>query len=181
MEECDADAAPPAGGSATGVDAARFRVLAVYCAASFLCAGAWNTLAPIYEVAQARFDVSAGAVTLVSLTLFLTYVPGSVLALYVTERYGLRVNLLLGACLQTAMSVLKWTGVALCPAPHGAYALLLTGQVLGGLGQPLVLNVIARLTMDWCASRAGFGRAAPRSRHGGRRVATCAAQRIALP
>jgi FLVCR family MFS transporter 7 len=129
---------------------ARFAVLGAYCAASFLCGGAWNTLAPIYGVAQERFQVGPSAVTLVALSLFLTYVPGSVLALFVTERHGLRVTLLLGACMQTGMSLFKWIGVALCPAPHGAFALLLVGQVLGGLGQPLILNVVARLTMDWC-------------------------------
>jgi hypothetical protein len=48
------------------------------------------------------------------------------------------------------MCALKWAGVALCASPHGAYALLLAGQLLGGLGQPLILNVVARLTMDWC-------------------------------
>ena len=144
---------PPPTGDAHAASPARFGVLAAYCCASFLCAGAWNTLAPIYAIAQARFQVSAGAVTLVALSMFVTYVPGCVLALYVTARHGLRATLLTGAALQTAMCALKWAGVALCAAPHGAYALLLAGQLLGGLGQPLILNVVARLTMDWCVRR----------------------------
>ncbi len=131
----------------------RFAVLAAYCASSFLCAGAWNTLSPIFAVAQARFQVPAWAVTLVALSTFLTYIPGSLLALFVTERHGLRATLLAGAAAQTGMCLLKWSGVALCPSPHGAYALLLAGQLLGGLGQPLVLNVVARLTQDWCVAR----------------------------
>jgi hypothetical protein len=169
--------APPAAPSG-----ARFGVLGAYCAASFLCAGAWNTLAPIYAIAQERFDVGAGAVTLVALSMFLTYIPGSILALYVTERYGLRANLLTGASLQCGMSVMKWAGVALCRSPHGAYALLLGGQVMGGLGQPLILNVVARLTMDWCAVLR-FVCARPRVRcaarerlacmHRGRRCGAC--------
>jgi hypothetical protein len=154
-----AAAAPAAPPPSAGASPRRFAVLGCYCAACFLCAGAWNTLAPIYAIAQERFAVSSGAVTLVALTLFLMYVPGSLLALYVTARHGLRANLLLGAALQTAMSALKWAGVELCADPHGAYALLLAGQVLGGLGQPLILNVVARLTMDWCA-RAGGAHAA---------------------
>ena len=141
---------PPPAGDAHAASPARFGVLAAYCFASFLCAGAWNTLAPIYAIAQERFQVSAGAVTLVALSMFLTYVPGSVLALFLTARHGLRATLLTGAALQTAMCALKWAGVALCAQPHGAYALLLAGQLLGGLGQPLILNVVARLTMDWC-------------------------------
>lgn len=132
---------------------ARFGVLAAYCCASFLCAGAWNMLAPIYAIAQERFRVSQGAVTLIAESMFLTYIPGSVLALFLTARHGLRATLLTGAALQCAMCALKWAGVALCAAPHGAYALLLAGQLLGGLGQPLILNVVARLTMDWCGLR----------------------------
>jgi MFS family permease len=154
--------APPAGAAGTA-GRTRFGVLGAYCAASFLCAGAWNTLAPIYAIAQERFDVGAGAVTLVALSMFLTYIPGSILALYVTERYGLRANLLTGASLQCGMSVLKWAGVALCSSPHGAYALLLGGQVMGGLGQPLILNVVARLTMDWCAFACARPRVARRA------------------
>ena len=78
-----------------------------------------------------------------------TYLPGSLLALYVTERHGLRVNLLLGCALQTAMCAFKWAGVALPTSPHAAYGLLLCGQLLGGLGQPLLLNTVARLSGDW--------------------------------
>ena len=144
---------PPPPPPSLAASPARFGVLAAYCACSFLCAAAWNTLAPLYAIAQARFRVGSPAITLVSLSLFLTYVPGSLLALYVTARHGLRATLLTGAALQTAMCALKWAGVALVPHPHGAYALLLLGQLLGGLGQPLILNVVARLTADWCAVR----------------------------
>ena len=127
----------------------RYSLLGVYSVANLLCAGAWNTLAPLLEVTQSRFQVGPGAVGFVAQSLFLTYVPGSILALYVTERCGLRVTLLVGASSQTLMCLLKWVGVALCPSPHGAYALLLVGQVVGGLGQPLLLNVVSRLTFDW--------------------------------
>ena len=165
---------PPPAGDAHAASPARFGVLAAYCCASFLCAGAWNTLAPIYAIAQARFQVSASAVTLVALSMFLTYVPGSVLALFLTARHGLRATLLTGAALQTAMCALKWAGVALCAAPHGAYALLLAGQLLGGLGQPLILNVVARLTMDWCVRRKRRNPTCSLAPHQPRRLQYCA-------
>ena len=145
--EVDTEDGGPA--SSTAASPARFPVLACYCASSFLLAGAWNTLSPIFDVAAARFHVSSSAVAAVALSLNLTYLPGSLLALYTTERLGLRFTLLLGSALQLLMCSLKWAGVALAPSPHAAYGLLLCGQLIGGLGQPLVLNTVARLTQDW--------------------------------
>jgi len=128
---------------------ARNSVLAFYCAASFLCAGAWNTLAPLAAVAESRFGVGQAGVTAVSLAGFATYPPGSLLALYCMARHGLRTTLGVGCATQAACCLLKWAGVSLCTSREAAYALLLLGQVVGGLGQPCVLNVVTRLTMDW--------------------------------
>ena len=124
-------------------------MLAAYCLSSFLLAGAWNTLSPIFNVAKAKFKVDSAAVSAIALSLNLTYLPGSLLALFVCERHGLRATLLLGSSLQLVMCFFKWAAVDLAPSPHGGYALLLAGQLLGGLGQPLVLNTVARLTQDW--------------------------------
>ena len=65
------------------------------------------------------------------------------------ERFGLRSNLGLGCAAQAVCVALKWGGVALCASHRAAYALLLVGQLVGGLGQPLLLNVVSRLTADW--------------------------------
>jgi FLVCR family MFS transporter 7 len=124
-------------------------VLAAYCLSSFLLAGAWNTLSPIFNVAEAKFKVESFAISLVALSLNLTYIPGSLLALFVCERHGLRATLLLGSSLQLVMCAFKAAAVDLAPSPHAGYALLLLGQLLGGLGQPLVLNTVCRLTQDW--------------------------------
>lgn len=168
----------------------RYQALAILASAVFLCAGAWNTLAAVFQVAEERFDVGPGGVNWISMSTFITYVPGApasgptsfsssrccarfdepqpsarrpthrtpppfiagtFIALWVIDRWGLRAVLLWGIASQVAMNVIK-TFACAAPflSPRGAYAVLMVGQVLGGTGQPLILNVITRFTMDWC-------------------------------
>ena len=44
--------------------------------------------------------------------------------------------------------MIKWVG-ALIPPPHVAYAVVVVGQCVGAAGQPLLLNVAARLSAEW--------------------------------
>ena len=62
----------------------------------------------------------------------------------------MRVNICAGITSQFVMSLIKWGAVA-APSltPHGAYAWTMVGQLIGGVGQPLILNTLTRLTMDW--------------------------------
>ena len=46
------------------------------------------------------------------------------------------------------MCVIKYLGV-LVPQPHAAFAIVAFGQFVGALGQPMLLNICARLSMDW--------------------------------
>ena len=55
------------------------------------------------------------------------YCPGSLLALWVMERYGLRVSLLAGFATQVAMITLSVTGVHIAE-PHVAYVVVWVGQ-----------------------------------------------------
>ena len=55
------------------------------------------------------------------------YCPGSILALWVMERYGLRVSLLAGFATQVVMITLSVTGVHLAE-PHVAYVVVWVGQ-----------------------------------------------------
>lgn len=79
--------------------------------------------------------------------------PGAIIALWAMERHGLRWSLLLGSITQLIGCIGSWAScVSPGLAPHSAYALLYSSQVLGAIGQPLVLNNIARVAGDWCAS-----------------------------
>lgn len=78
---------------------------------------------------------------------------GTFAALWAIDRFGLRVTILCGMASQLLMNVIKTSAVA-SPllSPHGAYWVMMVGQIIGGAGQPLILNVITRFTMDWYAT-----------------------------
>lgn len=121
---------------------------AIFCAGSFGSALGWLSLAPITDLAEEAFGVGPGGVNLISNTFLLLYIPGSLLSLYCVEAYGLSRNITIGIVLTFIMTVVKSIGVSL-PNPKWAYLVTLLGQAIGGLGEPLILNVAARLSMDW--------------------------------
>lgn len=55
------------------------------------------------------------------------YCPGSILALWVMERFGLRVSLLAGFASQVLMISLS-VGALRIPSPHASYWVLWSGQ-----------------------------------------------------
>lgn len=126
----------------------RYAVLLIFACSSFLSAYAWICLAPISTLIQDLWDVSALELNLFSLSFMALYLPASVLSLFTMERFGLRATLVLGAALNFACTAMKAGGSYLTD-PGAAYAVVLTGQVLGAIAQPLILNVPARLCAEW--------------------------------
>lgn len=129
----------------------------IFCCASFGSALGWLSYAPIADIAESHFDVGPGFINLIGNLFLILYVPGSILSLWVTEAHGLSANIVTGIWLSFFMCLIKWIAT-LVPDPHTGFALTVLGQVVGAAGQPLLLNVAARLSMDWCAQGAGCGR-----------------------
>jgi hypothetical protein len=75
--------------------------------------------------------------------------PGALLALWAMERSGLRVSLLCGYASQLACALLAYAACRVAWPPRAAFSLLYLSQVLGALGQPLVLNNVTRISGDW--------------------------------
>lgn len=86
--------------------------------------------------------------SLTCIPLQILYLPGTILAVFLMERYGLRVCLTVGAALN---AVSAWIRYAACfiPDPHTSYAVLLVGQCFGGLAQPIFTNLPSRIAGDW--------------------------------
>lgn len=79
--------------------------------------------------------------------------PGAILALWAMERHGLRWSLLVGSSTQLLGCLGSWAAcVTPDISPKTAYGILYASQFLGALGQPLVLNNIARVAGDWRAA-----------------------------
>ena len=75
--------------------------------------------------------------------------PGALLALWVTERYGLRKSLLWGYASGVACALLSHLACTAPLAPSAAFSLLYFSQVLGAVGQPLFLNNVTLFAGTW--------------------------------
>jgi hypothetical protein len=71
----------------------------------------WICFAPVADATARRFRVSVGSVNQLSLLFLYLYAPGYLLSVYVTQRYGLRANVGMGALLNAACA---WVRLLRC-------------------------------------------------------------------
>lgn len=76
------------------------------------------------------------------------YLPGTILSVFLMERYGLRVCLTVGAALNAISAWMRY-GACFISSPHTSFALLLVGQCVGGVAQPIFTNLPSRIAGDW--------------------------------
>ena len=108
----------------------------------------WICFAPVADATARRFRVSVGSVNQLSLLFLYLYAPGYLLSVYVTQRYGLRANVGMGALLNAACAWVRFAATA----PSTGFGLLAAGQALGALAQPAFTNTPALLALEWCAA-----------------------------
>ena len=135
----------------------RWHVLAIFSLQTMLNAVIWISFAPIANLVQAYYDVSATAVNMCSLSFMILYLPGTMLASSVIERRGLRSGIMLGATLNAVAAVVRYSSTLIVSnsdtsgtsisVRHGAFGLLLFGQCIGALAQPTLVNSFS-LTID---------------------------------
>ena len=90
----------------------RFAQLAVFSAGTFLSVLNYSVLTPVYMVGEARFQVGLQALNALGNIRTASYVPGVVLALYVTERFGFRTSCLWGYGTQLFAALVAGAAVA---------------------------------------------------------------------
>jgi len=126
----------------------RFNVLALYGLSNATNAFIWICFAPIVAQVRERYSVGDFAVNFLSLIFMILYAPGTFLATYVIDRYGLRVCLIVGAALNMVSAWVRYAS-AFIADPHAAFAVLMLGQALGGIAQPIFTNLPSRIAGDW--------------------------------
>ena len=129
----------------------RWGMLAIFCSLTFINAVLWICFSPIAVYTQRFYGVSLTAVNMLSVIFMLLYAPGSYLAVHLVGSTpgGLRTCIVVGAVLNAVGAWLRYASAWLAPATGAAagwgYALLLVGQALPALAQPLFTNVPAKL------------------------------------
>jgi MFS transporter, FLVCR family, MFS-domain-containing protein 7 len=131
-----------------------------YIIALFVFSGVTNAMvllswAPITDKANDYWDgIGLTAINLLNVIFQIMYLPGTLLALRISEKYLLRSVLLAGGVLTTVGCLIRFIGVVSRDTALGAagsYTLVLLGTALVGLAQPFYLNMPAKIAATWFA------------------------------
>jgi len=134
-----------------GPETARFSMLAMYCLLSCMNSAMWSTFAPISDDSEVYFGVSTTWVNFLAVVWSVMYGPGTILGIYWFQKYALRSTLLLCASATVIGSLLRYLAVLLRDywGSTACYSLVLLGQVLIGIGQPIVVNLATGMASIW--------------------------------
>jgi len=102
----------------------------------------WISFAPITGDAAAFYGVSDLAIGLLSLVFMVVFIVVSIPASWVIDTYGIRVGVGIGAVLTGAFGLLRGALAA-------DYTWVLIAQIGIAVGQPFVLNAIAKIAGRW--------------------------------
>ncbi len=120
----------------------RFVMLALFMLVIAMNQLLWISFAPVTGEAAAFYGVSNLAIGLLSLVFMVVFIVASIPASWVLDTYGIRVGVGIGAVLTGGFGLLR--GVL----AHD-YTLVLVSQVGIAVGQPFILNAIAKISGRW--------------------------------
>lgn len=146
----DGAAAPPAGKHQWRSYSSRFLITLVFCLSSALSGFILATFVTVWDLSMEFFGVDSNGINAFSLVYMAFYLPGSIISIYLMERYGLATCVTGGAVANLACCWVRYGGSRIGDdAVPARYAVVLFGQVLAALGQPLLLNAPPRIANDW--------------------------------
>jgi MFS family permease len=133
------------------LDPRRFVVLGVFALANLLGAAAWITFAPIDDVMIDLYSITPQQVNWLSLIFMAVYGPGTAVCAWGVRKYGLRMVVVASAVLMSVGGLLRWWSFYFIHNGNNsmAYIILLTGQGLVALAQPVFSNAPSRVASAW--------------------------------
>ncbi|KAG7341942.1 major facilitator superfamily transporter [Nitzschia inconspicua] len=140
------------------LDPKRFMVLGVFSLANLLAGAAWITFAPIDDVMMTMYAITSQQVNWLSLIFMAAYGPGTAVCAWAIRKYGLRRTVVVSAFVMALGGLLRWWSAYLTHSTNHksfAYPMLLTGQGLVSMAQPVFSNAPARVASAWFQNTAG--------------------------
>jgi predicted MFS family arabinose efflux permease len=119
----------------------RWRVLAIYAAASAAMQFEWLRFAPVTDAVAAQYGVSIGAVGWLSLVFPLLFLPLALPSGALVDRLSVRSSLRIAVIGMLLGAVVR----LLIPG----FAGLLASQIVIALVQPLLMSLVSRLVLAW--------------------------------
>ena len=133
----------------------RWLILAIYCLINMSYGIIWVTFSPISDVASNYFHGgdfgSATAINMLGTVFLIFYIPGTILASVSLKRYKLRNTVIIGSLMTVVAALVRYIAT-LCYASASistVYSLMLFGQILAAIGQPLLLNIPPVISAGW--------------------------------
>lgn len=125
----------------------------------FIFSGAANALvllsfAPITDLANTYWeDIGTSAINLLAVSFQIMYLPGTVLALYISSKYNLRMIMIIGGLLTTVGCSIRYIGTVTVGSgglsASASYSLVLFGTFIVATAQPFYINMPAKIASSW--------------------------------
>ena len=130
----------------------RWLILIVYSIASFLNATLLTTFAPISPLIVDFYGLSEDQVDILSMLFVITFLPGILIAVYLSRGHGFATCFKVGALFQAIGTAIRmFTYIVPSPSPTFWYVMMFIGQIICGLSQPMLTSIATQLANQWFA------------------------------
>ena len=120
----------------------RWVVLASYSTIALVSQILWLSFAPVTTIVAQVLNISETYVGMLSMSWPLIFIPASIPAGAIIDKYGFRAGILIGSFFMSIGAVLRILTL-------DKYFLLFTAQAIAGIGQPFIFNSITKLSVEW--------------------------------
>ncbi|XP_039975893.1 solute carrier family 49 member A3 [Xiphias gladius] len=127
----------------------RWFVLLVLCLLNCSNATIWLTFAPVADQSAQYLKVTLAEINWLSLVYMVVAIPLSFGTTWMLDTLGLRITLILGSWLNMFGALLRLVDITTGSALKIQYPLVMLGQTLGALAQPLIIFTPTKLAALW--------------------------------
>eukprot|EP01098_Paradermamoeba_levis_P005434 TRINITY_DN2286_c0_g1_i2.p1 TRINITY_DN2286_c0_g1~~TRINITY_DN2286_c0_g1_i2.p1 ORF type:complete len:443 (+),score=117.17 TRINITY_DN2286_c0_g1_i2:104-1432(+) len=125
----------------------RWWTLALYAALNLVNNTIWISFASISDEAAKYYETSDFTITALSLVFLVVIIIGIVPASWIVDNKGLRFSMLLAAGGNLVGAWIKYLGRV--PSPSSGIWIILIGQIVSSIGQPILLPIAPKLAAVW--------------------------------
>ncbi|KAF3838813.1 hypothetical protein F7725_010581 [Dissostichus mawsoni] len=127
----------------------RWFVLLVLCLLNCSNATLWLSFAPVADQSARYLQVGLEQVNWLSIIYMIVAIPLSFATSWMLDVLGLRITLILGAWLNMFGALVRFLGTGISTDPAARFPLVMFGQTLAAIAQPLVIFTPAKMAALW--------------------------------
>ncbi|XP_028272850.1 solute carrier family 49 member A3 [Parambassis ranga] len=127
----------------------RWLVLMVLCLLNCSNATIWLTFAPVADQSAQYLKVTLDDINWLSLVFMVVAIPLSFGTTWMLDTLGLRISLILGSWLNMFGALLRFFGTISVVSSDVRYPLVMLGQTMGAIAQPLIIFTPTKLAALW--------------------------------